>query len=62
MKTKYTVEFTLEDETLEDGLDIVEPSVERGLIKADEKGVATWWYQSSDYKISWNILKKEKTK
>jgi len=59
MKTKYTVEFTLEDETLEDGLDIVEPSVERGLIKADEEGIATWWYQSSDYKISWKILKKE---
>ncbi len=59
MKTKYTVEFTLEDQTLEDGIDIVEPSAERGLIKADEEGVATWWYQNPSYKISWNILKKE---
>lgn len=62
MKTKYTVEFTLEDQTLEDGIDIVEPSMERGLIKADEEGVATWWLQSPSYKISWNILKKEKLK
>ncbi len=59
MKTKYTVEFTLDDQTLEDGIDIVEPSLERGLIKADEEGVATWWHKIPSYKISWNIIKKE---
>lgn len=59
MKTKYTVEFVLEKDQLEKyGLDIVEPSLNGGLIKADEEGIATWWYQSPSYKIEWKIIKK----
>ncbi len=60
MKTKYTVEFVLDKDQLENGgVDIVEPSMDRGLIKADEEGVASWWYQSPSYAIEWKIIKKE---
>ena len=59
-KTKYTVEFVLEKDELEKyGVDIVEPSMDRGLIKADEKGVASWWYKSPTYSIEWKIIKKQ---
>jgi hypothetical protein len=60
LKTKYTVEFVLDKDQLENGgVDIVEPSMDRGLIKADEEGVASWWYQSPSYAIEWKIIKKE---
>jgi len=61
MTYRYTVEFETENE-LEDGIDIVEPSMERGLVKADEDGVASWWYQSPSYAIEWKVIKKEKLK
>jgi len=61
MKYKYTVEFETED-VLENGIDIVEPSMERGLVKADEDGVASWWYQSPNYAIEWKVIKKEELK
>ena len=52
MKTKYTVEFVLDKDQLENGgVDIVEPSMDRGLIKADEEGLSSCWYQNPSYAI-----------
>jgi hypothetical protein len=62
MTYKYTVEFETEDELEKYGIDIVEPSMERGLVKADKDGVASWWYQSPSYAIEWKIIKKEEVK
>jgi len=51
------VEFETNDE-LESGIDIVEPSVEHGLVKADENGVARWWFGSPSYAIEWKVISK----
>ena len=63
MKYKYTVEFESEHDIDNpdqyDPIDIVESSMERGLLCADKDGVASWWYQSPSYAIEWKILKKE---
>ena len=59
MTYKYTVEFETETDLEEYGIDIVEPSMDRGLIKADKDGIASWWYQSPNYAIEWKIIKKE---
>ena len=66
MKYKYTVEFESEHNLLAEGdgkydpIDIVEPSMERGMITASKNGVASWWYKSPTWKIQWKILKQEK--
>jgi len=62
-KYKYTVTFESEHDIDNpeqfDCIDIVEPSTERGLINADNKGVASWWYGNPSYAIEWKIIKKE---
>lgn len=64
-KYKYTVTFESERDLLAEGsgkydpIDIVESSMERGLVCADKDGVASWWYGSPSYAISWKILKQE---
>jgi len=68
MKYKYTVEFESEHDLMAfgdgkyDPIDIVESSLERGLVRADKEGVASWWYGSASYAIEWKIIKKEKIK
>lgn len=62
MTYKYTVEFETETDLEEYGIDIVEPSMERGLVKADKDGIASWWYQNPSYAIEWKIIKKEVVK
>lgn len=64
MKYKYTVEFESEHDLMAcgdgkyDPIDIVESSLERGLVCADKEGVASWWYGSPSYAIEWKIIKK----
>ena len=65
MKYKYIVEFESEHDLLAEGdgeynpIDIVDPSMEGGIVSADKNGVGSWWYGSPSYAIEWKIISQQ---